>query len=115
MTTNEDEARRTLVLRDRRDESGVSWRGVTLLDDGGLEISGHDLGAAVEGHWGYDEYEFSRRLTHSEVARLRALLGVGSGDDLLATIRSRFPETSALEAFLHHNEIAGQFWSRVGD
>jgi hypothetical protein len=52
------------------------------------------------------------------VARLRELLGVGAGGDLLAAIRDRFngPGASArLENFVKDSEIETTFWSRSGD
>ncbi len=105
----------TLVLRHQRDADGISWRGVTLHPDGVLEVSGQDLGQAVEDHWGSREYEFSRRLAPAEVDRLRVLLGLGPRDDLLAAIGSTFAESDALEEFLVHHDLAGSFWSRTGD
>jgi len=51
---------KTLVLTDVRDDRGTMWRAVTLTQDGGLAILGHDLGQGVEQIWGCSEYEFER-------------------------------------------------------
>lgn len=105
----------TLVLTDVRDDRGTMWRAVTLTEDGGLAILGHDLGPGVEQFWGCSEYEFERRLSAAEVTTLRELLTVPVGGDLLAAIGDRFASTSDLESFAEGHGIAGEFWSRTGD
>lgn len=115
MTPGSERDQGTLVFRDQRDGAGVSWRWVSLLDDGGLEVSGQDLGVDVQRFWGSGEYEFSRRLTSADVTRLCELLGGVARRELLAKIEDTFADTGALERFLELNEIPGKFWSRVGD
>jgi hypothetical protein len=105
----------TLVLTDARDAGGTTWRAVTLTDDGGLAVLGHDLGRGVERSWGCHEYEFERRLSLEEVTTLRRLLTLPAGDDLLAAIGERFTSTSDLESFAEGHGITGAFWSRTGD
>ncbi len=106
--------RPTLILVDIKDEDGSMWRAVTITDDGGLAIVGHDLGHGVERTLGFSEYEFERRLSPAEVTTLRELLAVSDGD-LLAAVRSRFPTTGDLESFVTENGIAGEFWNSIGD
>lgn len=106
---------RTVVLTAAKDQGGTVWRAVTLTEDGGLVISGHDLGPRVEGFFGCREYEFERRLSALEVGSLCEILVVPTGGDLLAVIAERFPDTSDLEKFTKEHGIEGQFWSRIGD
>lgn len=91
------------------------WRAVTLTDDGGVAILGHDLGRGVERIFGCREYEFERRLSAAEVSTLRKLLAVARDGDLLAAIGTRFQSTDELETFAEENGIAGEFWNRIGD
>ena len=104
-----------MVLTDVRDENGTVWRAVTLTDDGGLAICGHDLGRGVQDFFGCNEYEFERRLSAPEAKALRELLTEPDDGDLLAAIAGRFPSGTGLEGFLEQHGIHGQFWSRVGD
>ncbi len=110
-----DEQRTTLVLTDVRDEDGTMWRAITLTEDGGLAIVGHDYGTGVERIFGCKEYEFERRLSASEVVTLRQLLAVPTDGDLLAAIRSQFPSTHDLESFTEEHGIPGEMWNRIGD
>lgn len=104
-----------MVLTDVRDDNGTVWRAVTLTEDGGLAIRGHDLGRGVEEFFGGSEYEFERRLSAQEAKAFGELLTVQAGGDLLAAIAGRFPGGSGLEDFLEQHGIESQFWSRVGD
>ena len=105
---------RTVVLIDAKEQGGTVWRAVTLTEDGGLAIRGHDLGPRVEDFFGCSEYEFERRLSAQEVGALCEILVVPTGVDLLAVIAERFPDTSDLEKFVKEHDIEGQFWSRIG-
>lgn len=105
---------RTVVLTDVRDENGTVWRAVTLTEDGGLAIRGHDLGRGVEDFFGGSEYEFERRLSAQETKAVSELLSVPVEGDLLAAISGRFPSGSGLEDFIKEHGIESQFWSRVG-
>lgn len=111
---------RTVTLEDRNDDRGLHQRSVTVDDDGTLRIEGHDLGAGVEGFWGQGltEYEFIRTVNPSQTERLRAVLGIPVGEDLLAAVQQRFGRPGGareLERLLEDNDIASEFWSRVGD
>jgi hypothetical protein len=108
-------APRTVVLTDLTDERGTVWRAVTLTDDDGLALCGHDLGRGVRSVFGVGEYEFERRLSPRETEALGELLKVPTGGDLLAGIAARFPAGGGLEAFLKEHGIDGRFWSRLGD
>lgn len=113
--TEQQPQRTTLVLADVRDEDGTRWRAVSLTEDGGLAVLGHDLGPGVEAFYGCAEYEFERRLSRAEAGELRTLLGLPAGGDLLTAIEARFPSTSLLEEYLVECDLPGRFWSRVGD
>ncbi|HTN24277.1 MAG TPA: hypothetical protein VL120_09850 [Solirubrobacteraceae bacterium] len=103
---------------DSSDGRDSSHRWVTLHDDGRLSIEGQDLGPKVEAFFGVSEYEFARTVAPEGVARLRELLGIGPGDDLLQAIRTRFDGPGAshrLEQFVQSSGVASSFWSRHGD
>lgn len=104
-----------VVIYSVDDDNGTVLRAVTLASNGDLVIEGHDLGKGVEDFFGHREYEFERRLSPPEVARLREVLGIAGDAELLPTIKERFAHTSELEKLLVEHGIAGQFWSRVGD
>lgn len=91
------------------------WRAVSLIEDGGLAILGHDLGPGVERIFGCREYEFERRLSAADVSSLRRLLSVAPDGDLLAAIGERFESTRDLEALAEEHSIPGEFWNRIGD
>lgn len=113
---NSDQRKRNrIVMTSRQDADGMMLRTVTLTEDGQLKIEGHDLGAGVEKVFHYSEYEYERRLSPDDVARLRELLDLTDGDDLLAAISARFDSNNALEQFLTDNDIEGSFWNRIGD
>lgn len=109
------EQRTTLVLTNVRDEDGTIRRAVSLTEDGGLVMLGHDVGPGVERIFGCGEYEFEHRLSAAEVSTLRRLLGVATDGDLLAAIGDRFASTRGLEAFAQEHGITGEFWNRIGD
>lgn len=112
----ENEERQTLVLVDERGETrGSTYRALHHTSSGRLIIEGHDLGPEVEEFWGLGEYEFERKLTAEETNRLRTLMELERDADLLEAIRHRFGSTPALESFLAEHDLEGEFWSRVGD
>jgi len=106
-----------VVLADSSNADGKHWRAVTYDGDGTLRIEGHDLGPGVEDFWGsgYTEYEFERMLRPPEVERLRDLLGLGPGENLLEVLATRFEATSAIEKYLEEHGLESEFWSRVGE
>ncbi len=105
----------TVVLRDAADVDGTMWRAVTLTEDGGLALRGHDLGPGVQRIFGMGEYEFERRLSAAETRDLCTLLGVPPGGDVLTSIAERFPGSGGLEDFMLQHGIEGRFWNRIGD
>jgi len=107
--------RTTLVLSHVEDEDGITSRVVNLTEDGGLVISGHDLGPGVERVFGFGEYEFERRLSATDAETLRHLLGLTGDGDLLTAIEDRFTSTPQLEEYLQAHGVAGTFWNRIGD
>jgi hypothetical protein len=113
--TKSEQPPSTLIMTDVQDADGTMRRSVTLTDDGGLVIRGHDLGPGIERIFGCREYEFERRLSPEDVGTLRDLLALRSNGDVLATIRERFVSTHELEAYVEEHDIAGMFWNRFGD
>ena len=107
--------RTTLVLAHVEDGDGIIWRTVSLTDDGGLLVGGHDLGPGVERVFGFREYEFERRLSARETETLRHLLRVTGDGDLLTAIEDRFTSNPQLEEYLKEHGIPGEFWNRIGD
>jgi hypothetical protein len=105
----EGESSKILVMRDTEDDDGTMWRAVVHYVDGCLAIQGFDTGPGVRRVHGDDGYEFARDLSAAETARLRGLLGVADGDDLLAAIGQRFTTTAELEEYLDDAGIAGTF------
>lgn len=104
-----------LVMATKSDRDDYMLREVTLGEDGGLTIAGHDMGRGVEGAFGSFEYEFSRRLSATEVDTLRKVLGIPAHGDLLQAIDDGFGSTDELEDFVGQMGIPGTFWSRIGD
>ncbi len=98
--------RRTVVLREGRDDRGSSYRAVSL-QRGRVRVVGHDLGGQ------YDEYEFERRLSRDETRALAHALGVPVRR-LLGAIRERFDDTPALEGFLREQGLEGKLSNRIG-
>jgi hypothetical protein len=100
---------RILVLRDTEDDDGSVWRAVVHYADGCLAIQGFDTGAGVRRVHDADGHEFARDLSAAETARLRVLLGVAEGDDLLAAIAQRFTTTAELSEYLNEAGIPGTY------
>ncbi len=100
---------RILVLRDTEDDDGTMWRAVVHYADGCLAIQGFDTGPGVQRVHDADGHEFARDLSAAETGRLRELLGVVDGGDLLSAIEQRFTTTAELEEYLDDAGIAGTF------
>ena len=96
-----------LLMTDTEDEDGTTWRAVVLYADGCLAVQGFDTGPGVQRVYGADQHEFARDLSVAETNRVRDLLGVVDGDDLLAVIDQRFTDTSQFEKFLMTEGVPG--------
>jgi hypothetical protein len=106
------------VLEESHDERGTCVRWVSLTPDGSLRLEGHDLGPMVQQFFGHSEYEFVRSVPASGVDRLRNALGLGTDDDLIATLAAQFQGeggSSRLEKFFESQAIESEFWNRIGD
>ena len=106
------------MLESQTDEDGVVRRWVELGEGGTLVIAGQDIGAIVERFFGERQYEFARSVAAEDLPRVRELLGVGAGDDLLDAIATRFTEpggSASLERLLADGGVPTRFWSRTGD
>lgn len=107
----------TAHLEWSNDEDNFVRRSVSLDPDGTLRIEGHDMGAGPEAFWGDTEYEFERTVRPGDVERLRDVLGLGTGDDLIAVLAARFNGSGGslrLEQLLKAEGIPSEFWSRIG-
>jgi hypothetical protein len=107
-----------LTLEHRDDDQGLYRRTLTLRDDGSLLLEGHDLGRGVSDIFGCSEYEFVRTIAPDQVGWLRRALGLDEGDDLGSVLADRFAGrggSSAFEQYLNEQQIASEFWSRIGD
>lgn len=104
-----------VVLRDTRDADGSRRLVARLVANGDLVIEGQDLGDAVERAFGAREYEWTWTIAASELATLRAALGID--DDLLPALQRRFGGAAAagLGRFLEAHGIRVSGWSRTGD
>ncbi|SKM37490.1 Uncharacterised protein [Mycobacteroides abscessus subsp. abscessus] len=102
------------VFEDERDDDGSHRHSAAYLNaDGALVITIHDLGPVVERSFGMSEYESEETFTVDQTTRLREALG----DDLIAAIAERFPD-SALDLAKHSEALGigrGKVWNRVGD
>ncbi|MFV8246952.1 hypothetical protein [Mycolicibacterium peregrinum] len=102
------------VFEDERDDDGSRRHSAAYLNGyGALVIEIHDLGPVVKRAFGMSEYESTATFTTDQTARLREDLG----DDLIAAIAERFPD-SALDLAKHSEALGigrGKVWNRIGD
>lgn len=102
------------VFEDERDDDGNHRHSAAHLNpDGALVITIHDLGPVVERAFGMSEYESEETFTADQTTRLREALG----DDLIAAIAARFPDSHlGLTKFSESLGIGrGKVWNRIGD
>ncbi|MGV7586341.1 hypothetical protein PJI74_01235 [Mycobacterium kansasii] len=102
------------VFENAIDDDGTHRHSSAHLDDAGaLVITTHDLGPGVQEFFGMSEYEATETFTVDQTAQLREALG----DDLIAAIVERFPD-SPLDLSKHAEALGigrGKIWNRVGD
>ncbi|OBG24109.1 hypothetical protein A5768_22330 [Mycolicibacterium fortuitum] len=102
------------VFEDRVDEDGTHRHSAAYLSEtGALVISTHDLGPGVQEFFGMSEYEAEETFSVEQTARMREALG----EDLIAAIAERFPE-SGLDLAKYAESIGigrGKIWNRIGD
>ena len=90
-----------VVLRDSVAEDGNSRQVVAYIEDtGDLVVETLDMGPNVEGTWGHDDYEFSRRVKADQVPKV-----------LLELIRDRFDSEREFRKWLEEKGIRGEFSS----
>jgi hypothetical protein len=102
-----------LVFTDTEVADGTTWRAVVLYADGCLSVQGFDTRPGAPGEPGGEQHEFARNLSPAETDRLRGLLGLADGDDLLAEIGRRFTTTAELEDYLQNEGVPGTFTERT--
>lgn len=102
------------VFENAIDDDGTHRRSAAHLNDtGALVITTHDLGPGVQEFFGMSEYEATETFTVDQTAQLREALG----DDLIAAIAERFPD-SPLDLARHAETLdigRGKIWNRIGD
>jgi hypothetical protein len=102
------------VFEDRRSDDGSHrYSAAYLNEDGALMIEIHDLGPVVQKAFGMSEYESFETFSVDQTARLREDLG----EDLIAAIAARFPD-STLGLAKHAEALGvgrGQVRNRIGD
>ena len=81
-----------------------------LDDDGQLVITTHDRGPSVEDFFGAPEYEALETFSAEQTARLVEALG----QDLIAAIAEKFPDSLALSKYVESTGIGhGRIWNRI--
>lgn len=102
------------VFENAIDDDGTHRHSAAHLNDAGvLVITTHDFGPRVQEFFGMSEYEATETFSTDQTARLREDLG----DDLIAAIAERFPD-SALDLSKHAEALGigrGKVWNRIGD
>ena len=108
--------KRSVTLRQSRDELGSRYLGASLSVDGTLTIEGQDLGDGVEQFFGkgHREYEWVWTIISNDVVQLKAAL---KSDDVLVALAERFSNAAAaeLQPFLDAHGIPYKSWNRIGD
>lgn len=102
-------------MLERRDELGTMYRAIEYRADGTLLIIGADYGDGVAQVFGLPGYDFFRKFSVSEVARLVELMGEPDDVDLREAITSHFGSTDELERFATEHGIPGTFTSWNSD
>ncbi|NUT32741.1 MAG: hypothetical protein HOV79_06660 [Hamadaea sp.] len=101
------------TLHQTRSADGSRTVWATVHDDGRLSIEGQSLSRSAD----FFEYEWAFTVAADHVDRLREALGGAPGADPVPLLRELFeadPFTD-LRALLTGNDVAYEFWSRVGD
>jgi hypothetical protein len=107
-----------ITLKSIRDDQGTQYLGVNREPNGGLKITGHDLGSGVSEFWGsWSEYEYEYRIEPGDIAALVTALGGRPGDDPIELLQASFTDpTARLSPILGSGgPVPAAFWSRVGD
>jgi hypothetical protein len=91
------------------------WLGADLLADGSLLIRGQDLGGPALLS-GVTEYEWALAVDPPDVDTLRAELGAGTDQELMAGLASRGEEifTTGETGWLRARGIEAEYWGRHG-
>ena len=105
---------RQVELISERYDAGSYHLRAWLRNDGYLVFEGQDLGARVEDHFGYPEYEYTITLDPRQVARLMGLLG--EAGDVLDAVRKHLSGDVAwrLRTWLEESAIELEFTARTG-
>lgn len=114
MTDTQGEGRQ-IVLYAERHERGSYYLRASLGNDRTLVFSGQDLGASVEDHFGYPEYEYIIRVAPEEVRKLMRVLG--QSGDVLDAVEKHFANDDIAwrpRSWLDEQGIEWEFWARTG-
>ncbi len=100
------------VFENRVDGDGTRRYSSAHLDaDGLLAITTDDSGPAVEKFFGAPDYEALETFSAEQTTRLREALG----QDLIAAIAEKFPDSLALSKYVESTGIGrGRVWNRIG-
>jgi len=104
-----------VVLRDERNPGDSRHLSAEIKQNGDLVIAGQDIGSGVEGIFGSSEYEWF--LTIKSENRQKLADAFDEQGHILDLLQKNFSHEKAadLDGFLKKNDIAFEFWSRVGD
>ncbi|MDH6245509.1 hypothetical protein [Mycobacterium sp. OTB74] len=95
-----------------RDDGSRCYSAAYLNADGALVVKIHDQGPVVQRALGASEYESTETFTVDQTARLREELG----DDLIAAIAQRFPDSAQFAKHVATLGVGrGKVWNRIGD
>lgn len=106
-----------VVLHQQADEEGTVFVRARITREGALEVSGQDIGRAVESLWGSREYEWAVTIAPQHHALLEGALGHHGGTDPLGAVAAAFtgPAAIGFRSFCESHGVPHEFWSRVGD
>lgn len=104
-----------VIIDNVQDHKGTMLRTVELTSDGGLMIAGHDLGRASRTSSVTASTRSNGDCRHRRLCASVSCWTSPPMPPLLPTIKVRFAHAAELEQLLMDNEIAGEFWNRIGD
>lgn len=107
---------RIVHLRSEHEGPDHRFLDAWLDDDGNLHVDGQDLGPATAPVSSDAEYEWHETIRARHLPRVRALLGIGPGEDLLDALERSWSgaRAGALETLLRESGIPVELWTGGG-